>query len=281
MDELASLAGRIGEAERALEQEDGQAPAIVEASNKRYLDHCRRLIATVHVVLEERKGGLPNLGWRVVVCSLLAKVISTVRAAYTLAKTGHAREVPVVVRSALESLVTATFIAQKDSGLRAKRWAQHSIIIKARLLKTRPDLSATPEQKKAAGRIVSHAKRLSRAFPDQRFWASGLKKGSFRHLAEDVGMLWYYEMVYWFGSQVTHGSAIAVDNYLGVAKDGTPLFKVGLSAEGLRGELAVCCDLLIRGLAVLNKISKLGIDQLLSDMKAEYASVFGEDAIAS
>src|SRR5262245_3082821 len=46
-----------------------------------------------------------------IVVSLAAKVMSTVRASLTLAEAGHGHEVDIPVRSALEALITALFIA--------------------------------------------------------------------------------------------------------------------------------------------------------------------------
>jgi hypothetical protein len=162
MTELVSLAGKIEEVERTLQQEEVEAVSIVKASEGAALDFCRRLLLITRVVLEDKKDALPNRGWRVIVCSLLAKTIGTVRAAYTLARAGNGREVSILVRSALESLIIATFVAKKDSTRRAKRWAQYAILLKARLLEKHPDLSTTPEQKKAAAKILAHAKRLER-----------------------------------------------------------------------------------------------------------------------
>jgi hypothetical protein len=53
-------------------------------------------------------------------------------------------EVDIPVRSALEALITALFIAQKQSTRRARRWAQYADFLKARFLKKYPDLSKKP-----------------------------------------------------------------------------------------------------------------------------------------
>lgn len=275
--DLATLAGKIEQADHALQQEAVEGACLVQEYEKSALLFCRRLIAIVRVVLDEKKSDLPDTGWRVVVVSLLAKMISTVRTAHTVAAAGHAREVSIVVRSALESLITAMFIAKQDSGRRAKRWVQHSVVLRARFLKKYPDLSSKPEHKKAGKKILAQASRLEKLFPNPQFWASGLKKGSLRDLAKDVEMLWYYDFVYWSGSQGTHASPIAVENYLGLAADGKPSFKMGLSVEHLRGELAVCCDLLVRGLQLLNQLCQLDLDKLFSELVAEYKAAFGGD----
>jgi len=54
-----------------------------------------------------------------------------------------------------------------------------------------------------------------------------------------------------------------VDRHLDIGADGLPNYKVGLSAQRLHGELAVCCDLLVRTLALLSDVCKLELKQLL------------------
>jgi Family of unknown function (DUF5677) len=82
------------------------------------------------------------------------------------AAAGHGREVPIVVRSALETLIIALFIAKKDSVRRAKIWGQHAELQKARILRKYPNLSSTPEHKKVRAKILAHAGRLKKLFPN-------------------------------------------------------------------------------------------------------------------
>jgi len=215
----------------------------------------------------------------VIVVSLAAKVISTVRASLTLAEAGHAREVDIPSRSALEALITALFIAQKESVRRAKRWAQYAVLQKARVLKKYPDLFKKPEHLKARAKILQHAGNLKKLFPNPNFWASGLGKRGLRDLAEDVGMGWHYDMPYWSASQSTHGGAIAVDRYLDLDADGNPIYNVGLSLRNLHGELALCCNLLARTLVMLNDVCKLELKQICDDLAVEYTTVFGGDPL--
>jgi len=274
------LAGRIEEADCVLQQEEAEVARAVQEHEKSALLFCRRLIAIVRVVLDEKKTSIPDTGWHGIILSILTKVIATVRAAHALGAAGHAREVSILVRSALESLITAMFIAKEDSSLRAKRWRQFADVQRAALLKKKPDPSlAAPEYKAERRRILARARRLKKHFPSKSFWAAGLKKGSLRDLVEDVGLLWYYEIVYWSGSLGTHGSAIAVASYVGTASDGTPVFKTGLSVQDLRAELAVCCDLLVRSLVMLNRLYKLGLDKLFGELVSEYKAAFGGDPL--
>jgi hypothetical protein len=277
MGDLASLAEKIEQAERALKQEAEVAARIVAEQETSALAFCRRLMAIIRAVGDAKKGALPSSGWRVIVISLLVKMFATVRSAHTLAEASHGREMSILVRSALESLITAMFVAKTDSARRAARWAEYAEFLKARVLKKHPDLSTKPEHTAARAQILAQAEGLEDLFPNANFWASGLQMGSLRDLADDVGMLWYYEFVYWSGSQATHASPIAVASYLDIAPDGTPRFNMGLSGKQLGGELAVCCDLEIRGLQLLNEISRLGIESLLIEMRSEYKSAFGGD----
>ncbi len=277
--DLAGLTGKIEEADRTLQQEAVEATRAVHEREKDVLAFCRRLIAIVRVVLDEKKSAFSDAGWQVIVMSLLVKVVATVRAAHTVGAAGHAREIAVLVRSALESLITALFIAKDDAETRAKRWTLHATIIKARLLKKEPGISKKPEHLKARDEIVAQAREVEALFPNPALWASGLGKGSLRDLAVEVDMAWYYDFVYWSGSQATHGSAVSVESYVGTAADGTPIFKLGLSVEHIRAEIAVCCDILVRALALLNAVLKLDLDQLFTEVTAEYKAIFSEDPI--
>ncbi len=105
--DLATLAGKIEEADRMLQQEAVEAARAINEREQDVLAFCRRLIAVLRVVLDEKRSGFPDQGWQAIVVSLLVKVIATVRAAHTVGAAGHAREIAVLVRSALETLITA------------------------------------------------------------------------------------------------------------------------------------------------------------------------------
>jgi hypothetical protein len=278
--DLSSLGPKIDQTGDALQLEASEAARVTEEQERATLALVRRLIAVVRVVLEEKKNAFPNDGWPVIVVSLLVKAIAIVRAAVSVGAAGHAREMGVLVRSALESFINAAFIAKDDSEIRAKRWVEHTVVIKAKLLKKEPHLSKTAEHVKGRNQIMAQAKSLEKHFPNASFWASGLSKGSLRDLAVDTGMEWYYNFVYWSGSQATHGSAISVESYVGLAADETPIYKLGLSIDHLRGELAVCCDILVRALVLLNEVLKLDLDKLMGELYAEYKAAFGDDLLA-
>lgn len=272
---MIDLSSQIRAAADALSREASEAAKTAEEQHQPTLALARRLIAVVRAVLDETKSAAANRGWAVIVTALLVKSIATVRAAVTVGSAGHGREMGVMVRSALESLVNATFIAKEDSDARAKRWVEYGIFLRARLLRKQPNLSKTEEHQKARDIIIAQAAPLEPLFPNAGFWASGLGKGSLRDLAVDVHMEWYYDYVYWSGSQDTHGSAVSVEGYMGQSADGTPLYKLGLSSDHMHGELSVCCDILIRVLELFNRALQLGLDTVVEELVGEYKAAFG------
>lgn len=60
----------------------------------------------------------------------------------------------------------------------------------------------------------------------------------------------------------------------------TPRYNLGVSSDHVRGELAVCCDLLVRTLALLNGTCKLELDKMFADLVSGYKEAFGGDPLA-
>lgn len=137
---LAQLSEKIRHASVSFERENHTSVGHIRKREGSALAFSDRLQAVIRVVLDEKRGLLPSRGWRAIVVSLIARTTVTLRAAHTLAAAGHGREVPVVVRSALESLITATFIMKRDGARRAKRWAQYAVFLRGRFLERYPVL---------------------------------------------------------------------------------------------------------------------------------------------
>jgi hypothetical protein len=237
------------------------------------LDFCRRALAVTRILLHETRTTVPDHGWAVIVVSLFVHMVSVLRAALTLAEAGHGRELPLAIRPALEALITMRFIAERDQMRRAKHWLDYTAIAKRSLVRKHSDLFDSPEHGALRERINQRAEELADSFPG-RFWASGLGCSGLRVMADQVGLLWYYDAVYWAGSQPTHATAIAVEESISVSEEETPIYHVGLSGRGVHKNLAAYCDFLIRGLAQLNDLFTLGLDEVLQDLTAEFVSRF-------
>jgi hypothetical protein len=181
-----------------------------------------------------------------------------------------------MIRPALEALFTMLFIAQRDSVERAQVWADYAAIAKRALARKHGDLFEGPEREAQRQEIDKRADAVADSFPkDRRFWAAGLGCSDGRAMADTVGLLWYYDSIYWIGSQPIHATAIAVEELVSMPnQSGGPVYKVGLSGVGVDANLAAYCDFMIRGLARLNELFALGIDEALADLTLEYQSMF-------
>lgn len=270
---------KIGDAERVLLGEATEAAATMEKHEDRIFRFCLRLLALVRVVLEEHKANLPHNRWSVVVVALFTKMLSVLRGALTLGRAGHGREVPILTRAALEALITLTFIAQQDSALRARRWAEFGYIIKDKLMRKHPHLYRGAVNRNLRRRVHDRARRTGRHFPRREFWGSAFGCPHLRVLAEKVNMLWEYDAIYWMGSQPIHASVIAVDEHIDLAADSTPIYKVGLSREYVHRDMAAYCSFIIRGLEQLERAFHLGITPIVEDAKSEYRRTFEGDPL--
>jgi hypothetical protein len=204
---------------------------------------------------------------------IFVKAVAVLRGALCLAKAGHGRELPIMIRPALEALITLLYIVKEDSAMRARRWLDFTKVSRLKLLEKNLYLFRGPKNRNIRRRVRDRAKRVRAKFPSDRFWAAGLGCGSLGHMATIVGMQWHYNTIYWTGSQPTHASAIAVDEHVEVV-DGKPVYKIGLSGQSVRREMAAFCGVLMRGLFQLNETFELDLLPILQDLDAEYTAIF-------
>jgi hypothetical protein len=270
---------KIGDAENMLSAEMTEASETMEKHEHRAFRLCTRLLALVRVVVTEQETKFPRNRWPVVVIALFIKMLSILRAALTLGRAGHGREAPILTRAALEALITLKFIAQQDSALRARRWAEYGYVVKYKLMTKHPHLYAGPANRSIRRRVRDRARRAQRHF-SRDFWGSAVGSPNLRDMAAKIGLLWYYDAIYWFGSQPTHASVVAVDDHIGLADDGGPIYKWGLSGEKVHRDMAAYCAFIIRGLDQLEASFHLGIMPIINDAKSEYRRTFVADPLA-
>jgi hypothetical protein len=267
---------KITAAEALLASEDAEAIAMMQRYEGRELAFCRRALAVTRVLLQETRTSVPDRGWPVIVNALFVHMTSILRASLRLAVGGHGRELPIMIRPALEALITLFFIAQRDEEHRANVWVEHTAIAKQKLARKHEDLFVGNEHQAKRKEIDERAAAVADSFPkDRKFWAAGLGCSDLRVMADQVGLLWYYDSIYWTGSQPIHATAIAVEEIISLpTQDGGPVYKLGLSGVDVDQYLAAYCDFLIRGLSRLNDLFMLRIEAALAGLTAEYQSLF-------
>ncbi len=258
---------KIKAAQRAAKGEERSATRNLEQEHRDLLEFTKRLLATVSIVGREDLDRVPHTLCGIAAMTLFAKIFGTCRAILTLCRSGSSLDAPTLTRSAVEAVITLGFITQEDCRQRASRWVKHSHIVKWKQLRANPDLE---KDKQTTERMRQRAEALAKQYPRKEFWASGFGVPNLSVMAKRTGLEWYYNNVYWSGSQPTHSSAIAADEYLEVSSDKTPFVRMGLSTHLARYELPVACDVLIHSLRVINEAFGLQIDEVVADLTARY-----------
>ncbi len=264
---------KVRTARKAIAAETAEGVAMMRRHEGHVFRFAERLFAVVRVVLHENRDRVLDTGWPVIAMGIFVKMAGVLRGALPLAKAGHGRELPIMIRPALEALITLAYIVQKDSALRARRWVEFTFVARRKLLEQNRHLFDGPKNRNLRRRVRDRAKRVQAKFPTDRFWAAGLGCGSLRHMSLLVGMEWYYNTIYWTGSQPTHASAIAVDEHVAVV-DRKPVYQMSLSGKGVHREMAALCGLLMRGVIQLNETSTLNLDAIINDLDSEYTAIF-------
>ncbi|SRR6266851_4686941 len=259
---------KVRTAQRAAEVEERNAARELEQEHKQLLDFVKRLLATARIVGREDLHRVPHTLCGVAAMTLFAKIFGTCRAILTLCRSGSSLDAPTLTRSAVEAVITLKFITQEDCPQRASRWVKYSHIVKWKQLKVNPDLE---RDERTTERMRQRAETLVKEYPRKQFWASGFGVPNLSVMAKRTDLEWYYNNVYWSGSQPTHSSAIAADEYLEVSSDRTPFVRMGLSTHLARYELPVASDVLIRSLGIINEAFGLQIDEVVVDLRARYA----------
>lgn len=263
----------VRDARTALRAESRAAVAMMRRHERQAFLFGERLLATIRVVLQEHRVRILDTGWPVVVMGIFVKMVSVLRATLTLAKAGHGRELPIMIRPALEALITLLYISEQDQAARARRWVEFRWVAQRKLMEKHRDLFRGPKNRNARRRVRYRAARVQARFPGGRFWAAGLGCGNLADMANLVDMRWHYNSIYWTGSQPTHASAIAVEEHVAFA-DGKPVYHMGLSGKGVHREMAAYCFLLVRGLDHLNGTFNLDSTPLIEGLKLEYTTLF-------
>jgi hypothetical protein len=94
-------------------------------------------------------------------------------------------------------------------------------------------------------------------------------------MAGEVGLAWYYDFIYWFGSNQTHGNARSAQEYMEVSGHGVPKYKLGPTLTGALPTLTLIADFLIRGLDSLFTTFRIEDAGTIPALKKRYEETFG------
>lgn len=94
-------------------------------------------------------------------------------------------------------------------------------------------------------------------------------------MAKEVGLDWYYDFIYWFGSNQSHSNVRSAGEYMGISPGGEVIYKLGPTDRGLLPELGTTCDFSIRGLERI--LTKFGVpaQPTVEELRLATARTFG------
>lgn len=125
-------------------------------------------------------------------------------------------------------------------------------------------------------KVLAAFERVKANYPDHGFGvAKLLPKGRLRAMAGEVGLSWYYDFIYWYGSNHTHSNARSAQEYVDVGRDGAITYKYGPSARYIRVPVQLVTDFLIRGLDAMLKFYGIDGTDVLADLRGRHEALFG------
>lgn len=216
--------------------------------------------------------------YQAVIASLFCKLILTCRAIRVLCASGYGVEAQVLLRSALEVLITMKFIGQTSPEERAKLWSEFDHVLAWQYAKKAERWPSTFRQSDLAKRIAVLRERYEQVkanYPGRRFWAETLlPQGGLGAMAEQVGLRWYYDFVYWSGSNQSHGNVRSSREYVEKAEDGRLSFRIAPTAEHSSLPVESATALMIWGFESFCNASRIQGDQRIDGFVQAFAATY-------
>jgi hypothetical protein len=275
----------IASLKKRLAAEEGQARNSIEKLHAKEIDFAYEVIATIRAALDLHRQAFRTKS----VCDaaatfLCAKVVRTCRAALILTVAGFPAEAEVLVRSALEALINLSFITRERCEERATLFAEFDYAVVRQWfakLDQYPDmveaLTGAVDVKARRRSLEENFARVKGNYPRITFWAGRLVK-NLAVMAKEVQLKWYYDFVYWFGSNQTHGNARSSQEYMEISDRGVPTYKWGPTERGARPTLNLISDLMIRAFECLLRSFSIADQDVITALKDKHHEIFARTA---
>jgi hypothetical protein len=202
---------------------------------------------------------------RTVLLLLFARAVKTYHAIRLLCADGYGQDALVLLRSMVQTVVTAQYLTQGDTRQRVARYRAFHAVEAAKLAQAAETRSARfAALVKSSGRptrrqLQAARKRAERRFPDfKRGGAIPWAGQPLDKVAEEVGQGSTYDFVYRLGSQYEHGSFYALYSY--ARKDRMSIAKsIAPSDDFIDETLATVLIELILLSRVISRAFRLGL----------------------
>ncbi|MDO8700654.1 MAG: DUF5677 domain-containing protein [Deltaproteobacteria bacterium] len=260
--------------------EESEAKEMISKINAREIVFLFQVLASIRLSLEKHVNAMraDQSVSSAVAAFLFCKVIRTCRAARILCSTGWGVEAKLLLRSGLEALINLFYITQKDSEERAILYSEfgHMLdVASAARVDRWPDQFKELDLQHRRNEIKENFERVKVNYPMKDFWAGKLiQNGRFREMAQQVGMQWYYDFIYWIASNHVHANVRSANEVMHVSADGKFHFNIGPSKVNTQHALLLATDFLIRAYQCIVQFFKLPEEENIEDLIAGYAALY-------
>ena len=174
------------------------------------------------------------------------------------------------MRSGLEALICLCYITQQDSEERAILYTEFDHILAeayAKRVDQWPDLFKDIDLKQRREDIKLNFERVKANYPVRDFWAGKIiKNGRLREMAQQVGLRWYYDFMYWFASNHAHANVRSAIEVMHRSADDRFTYNLGPSSVNTQHSLLQAYHCIVQ-------FFKLPEEENIRDLIARYAAL--------
>jgi Family of unknown function (DUF5677) len=137
-----------------------------------------------------------------------------------------------------------------------------------------PDLFKDIDLKQRRQDIRLNFERVKANYPVRDFWAGKIiKNGRLREMAQQVGLRWYYDFMYWFASNHAHANVRSAIEVMHISADEKFTYNLGPSNVNTQHPLLLATDFLLQAYQCIVQFFKLPEEENIRDLIAGYAAL--------
>ncbi len=273
------MKARVDEVVQILISEEKEAEERISTANADQIAFFLKVLATIRLSLEKHVTAMraDRSISSAVAAFLFCKVIRTCRTARMLCRTGWGIEAELLMRSALEALINLRYITQQDSEERAILYSEFDHMLAedyAKRVDQWPDLFKEFDLQQRRKEITENFERVKANYPIKDFWAGKLiRRGRLWEMAQQVGLKWYYDFMYWFASNHVHANVRSAIEVMRISADEKFTYNLGPSNVNTQHALLLATDFLIQAFHCIVQFFKLPEEENIKDLIAGYGVV--------
>jgi len=261
---------------RVLISEENVATEMTSNASTDQIAFLSRVLATIRLSLEQHVHAMRAAKSisSAVAAFLFCKVIRTCRATRTLCSTGWGIEAELLLRSGLEALINLRYITQQDCEERATLYSEFDHMLAhayAQRVDKWPELFKEYDLQQRRQEISENFEKVKANYPIRDFWAGKLiGRGRLREMAQQVGLQWYYDFMYWSASNHIHANVRSAIEVMHLSTERKFTYNLGPSDVNTQHALLLTTDFLIQGYDCIVQFFKLPEEDTIKELIVGY-----------